>query len=126
MGFRSGKRIKQEFLGRRIAQPEADFLAGCDLPIDRAESALRVREAIANLAGVAPGYIHASDSFDSDLVHFDFWGSLDSIAVILELENSLGVAISESQAHEIPDPESIPGFTVADFVRKVVQIVYES
>jgi len=59
----------------------------------------------------------------NELVHFDFWGSLDSIAVVLELENSLGIEISDEMASEIPDPERIPGFTVAQFARGVLEAV---
>ena len=124
-GFWSSQRIKQEFLKGRTAQPEADFLARCGLKNELADSALRVRVAIANLAGVDACYIHAEDTFGGDLAHFDFWGSLDSIAVVLELEKCLDVQISESQAHRIPDPESIPAFTVAEFVKHVVQVVIE-
>jgi acyl carrier protein len=123
MGFRSSQRIKQEFLKARTAQSDVDFLSRCGLKNELADSALRVRAAIANLAGVDACRIHAEDTFHGDLAHFDFWGSLDSIAVILELEKCLAVRISEAQAHRIVDPESVPRYTVAEFVKNVVQVV---
>ena len=123
MRFRSAKQIKQDFLNARTGQSEADFLTVCGVRAELEQRALRVRAAIANLAGVDVCHIHADDKFDSELTHFDFWGSLDSIELVLELEESLDVRISDEQAHEIPDPESVPALTVADWVRRVVKIL---
>ncbi len=123
MGFLSGKRIKQDFIGARSAQSDDDFLARCELNRGHADAAIRVRAAIATLAGVEPGYVHAEDTFDGDLAHFDFWGSLDSVAIVLELEKQMGIPISDEQAQRIVDPESVRDLTVAQFVRSVLEAV---
>jgi acyl carrier protein len=94
------------------------------LPIEAARDALGVRTAIANLAGVSAEDIHASDTFDGELSQFEFWGSLDSIAVVLELEKCLGVKIDDAKANQIHDPESKPGTTVAEFVQCVLQVIH--
>jgi acyl carrier protein len=123
MRFRSHARDKREFLASRTVQEEADFLANCGLPEESVEAALAVRKAIATLGGVDPGYVHALDSFARDLSHFDFWGSLDSVAVVLELEHALRVHISDEQAQRMPDPELVDDLTVADFIRSVLEVL---
>ena len=125
MRFRTADSIKQEFIQARIAQAEAEFLRRCDLPAHLEASALAVRAAIANLAGVDVCLVHADDRFDTELLHFDFWGSLDTIAVVLELEQCLGVPISDAQSQKLPNPEFVPGPTVAEWVRRVVDELVE-
>lgn len=108
----------------RIEQSERDFVEACGLDArsDGERVALGVRRAIANLGGVDQKLIRANDTFNDDLVDLEFWGSLDSIELVLEVEKCLGFAISDTQAQSIPDPESIAGYTVADFVRSVVEV----
>jgi len=123
MKFRSGKTIKREFLESRDPQPNESFVAGCNVDGSDAAAALGIRQAIANLGGVDPLYVWAEDLFERELVHFDFWGSLDSIAVVLELEKCLNVRIPDTDAARIADPERTPGQTVAGFVANVLDVV---
>jgi acyl carrier protein len=85
-----------------------------------------VRDAIAQLANIPPNYVRAQDAFDDDLVHFDFWGSLDSIALVSQPEESLGTKISDDEACQIVDPENVAGTTVAEFVQKVLRVVVDA
>lgn len=126
MRFRSIKSIKREFLESRTKQSDEEFIAGCALTMESRSDAIKVRSAIANLGRVDAGYVWSEDRFDRELVHFDFWGSLDSVAVVLELEKCLGIRIGDEQASQIPDPEQTSGLTVAEFVRSVLRIVGES
>ena len=123
MWFRSHARDKREFLDSRTKQTETAFLAQCGLPEESAEAVLAVRKTIATLGGVDPGYVHAMDSFARDLSHFDFWGSLDSVAVVLELEQALDIRVSDEQAREMPDPELTDDLTVAAFIRSVLEVL---
>jgi|GEM_PF-5674266 len=125
MRFRSGKTIKREFLSSCTRQSSQDFLTACELSGESADDALKIRDAIANLGGVDAEYVRADLTFERDLIHFDFWGSVDSIGVVLELETCLGIVITDDMAAQIPDPEAIPGFTVAEFVRSVSSVVQE-
>jgi len=125
MNYRSGKTIKDDFLKSRKKQSDKEFLAACELPDNLGCSALKVRVAIANLGGVEAGDIRAEDTFDGELIHFDFWGSLDSIAIVLELEICLGLKIDDVMASQIVDPEAKPRTTVAEFVRCVLRVVYQ-
>ncbi|MCH8840917.1 MAG: acyl carrier protein [Planctomycetes bacterium] len=125
MRYRSSKTIKREFLESCTRQSKQDFLTACELTSESANNALKVRDAIANLGGVDAEYVRAEHTFMGDLIHFDFWGSLDSVGVVLELEKCLGIVITDEVAAQIPDPEAIPGFTVAEFVRSVSSVVQE-
>jgi acyl carrier protein len=126
MRFRSNKTIRQDALNARTRQSDKEFIAACEVAIESAPYALKVRTAIANLANIDSEYVRAQDRFERDLGQFDFWGSLDSIAVVLELEECLGVRISDKDACEILDPERKPETTVADFVRNVVHVVQKN
>ena len=125
MRFWSSRRIKRTFASSRSPESATDFLAQSGVAPELSEVALTIRSAIANLAGVEPTLIHANDNFDEDLAHYDFWGSLDTVAVVLELEECLRIKLTENQTHRIPHPEFVPGMTVAEFVRCVAQIVSE-
>lgn len=124
MHFRSSNAIKREFLAARKVQPSAAFLAECCVNETVAEQALALRAAIARLAGVQDECIWADDTFERDLINFDFWGSLDSIVVASAIEKALGLTLTTKQLANIPDPESVPGLTVAEFTRTVLYAVY--
>ncbi|HBJ33981.1 MAG TPA: hypothetical protein DDZ51_04290 [Planctomycetaceae bacterium] len=123
--FRSPKAAKQQFLDAHPEQSDSDFLLECGI-IGECRKAIAIRNAIASLGGVEPGRIHASDTFNTDLINIEFWGSLDAIAVVYELEKNLGTTIPESQAERIPNPELHHQMTVADFVIAVLEIVDNS
>lgn len=114
-----------EYSRSRTPQEPAEFVRACALPDDpnRTSIALAVRDAIAELGEIDPLLVRADDSFDRDLVNLPFWGSLDTIAVILALEKHLKTKISDDDAHSIRNPEMSHGMVVADFVRDVFQVV---
>jgi acyl carrier protein len=126
MNFRSGRTVRNDFTDGRTVQSDSDFIVGCGLAMDCAPTALKIRTAIANLAKVEVAQIRAQDTFDHDLVHFEFWGSLDSIAVVLELEKCLGLCIPDEVAADIPNPERRPGITVAEFVKDVLHVFQQT
>ncbi len=103
-------------------QSSEAFLSGCLVGETEVIDALKVREAIANLAGVAPESIRAEDRFDVELIKFEFWGSLDSIAVVHELEKCLGIKITDQVAEQIPDPEKTRDLTVGTWVQSVLEV----
>jgi acyl carrier protein len=123
MRYLSAQTIKKKFLAKRAPQSDEQFVAACGIENAAAIDALKIRKAIANLANVESNQIRAEDTFDGDLAHFDFWGSLDSIAVLLELEDCLGIRIPDCEAASISNPERKSGITVAEFVRGVLKVV---
>lgn len=120
--YKSAKRAKEEFLVSHPVQTDTEFLKACGNPGASGE-AIAVRKAIAVLGGVEAERIHASDAFTTDLINLDFWGSLDAVAVIYELEKQLNRPITNDQAARIPNPEIQPSMTVADFVNAVLKMI---
>ena len=117
---------RKTFLRLAMCSPTGDFVRGCDVQPSKANAAIQIRIAIANLGGVEPGYVHALDTFDDELAHFDFWGSLDTVEVALELERQLGINIADDKLQRIVNPELVSGWTVADFVRNVIEVTSPS
>lgn len=107
-----------DFKATRSPQDDEEFIRACNLPAGTKPStiALGVRAAIAELGQVEPMYIRANDSFDDELISLPFWDSLDTYAVVLTLEEHLGIHISDNEAQQIRHPEMSRGMTVADFV----------
>ncbi|CAN0341200.1 unnamed protein product, partial [Ectocarpus sp. 4 AP-2014] len=85
----------------QVKQSDSEFLSSCQLPESLATDALSIRQAIANLAEVDPESIRSDDRFEVELMKFEFWGSLDSIVLIDELEECLKIRITDRTAEQI-------------------------
>lgn len=123
--FKTTTKRLAEYRESHPAQKDDDFVRECGLA-DSPKSvaiALGVRAAIAELGEIDPTYIRASDRFDEDLVYLPFWGSLDTVGIVIALEKHLGTLISNDEAQRIRDPESEKGVTVAQFVTEVHQML---
>lgn len=123
--FKSSTEWVAEFKATRSPQDSEEFVRACSLPTSPASSALAigVRAAIAELGEVDSTYIRADDGFDDDLIKLPFWGSLDGLAIILTLQDHLGIRISDEEAQRIRNPESSSGMTVADFVTDIFDVL---
>ena len=85
--------------------------------------AIGVRRVIARLGSVEPVYIHHDARFIGEIDRLDFWDSLDSLAIVMELQDELGCAIDDNAASKIRNPESAKNLTVAEFVGDVINAV---
>lgn len=107
----------EKFLTDRQPQPDAEFVRQCGLPAHplTPRLALGVRAVIAQLSEVDPQLIHAADAFDGPLGGLPFWDSLDSVQLLMSLEEELDVRIADHEAETIRNPELAP-CTVREFV----------
>ena len=95
-----------------------------DVGADRV--ALGVRRVIASLGQVEPKYIHWNAVFVEDINYLPFWCSLDTVGVLMELENEFGLSLSASDAEAIRNPELERGrLTVKEFVGNVYRVLGE-
>jgi len=123
--YKSSAHRVAEYRLTHAPQESDDFVRACNLPAHSQASAiaLAVRDAIAELGAIDPVYIRADDSFDDDLATLPFWGSLDTVGVVLALEQHLSIRISDDDAQCVRHPEFSRGMAVADFVRDVFKAV---
>ncbi|MAT73082.1 MAG: hypothetical protein CMJ58_26660 [Planctomycetaceae bacterium] len=124
--FKSQQQRIAEFRSTHERQAADEFVRRCNLPEHphAGAIALAVRTAIAELGSIESDYVRADSSLDDDLITLSFWGSLDTIAVVLELEQHRGVKISDDEAQRIRHPE-FSSMIVADFVRAVFMVVVD-
>ena len=106
------------------------FLEACDIAKGQASvTALAVRRAIADTAGVSPNEIFANQSFARDLVHMGGWDSLDTLDFVMTLESHLGRPIAPKVAERLPglsdEERADVNFLVRDFVRGIVDFIGE-
>jgi acyl carrier protein len=113
----------ERFLVGRKPQTDAEFFRACDLPKHPLSGriALGVRRVIAALGEVDPGLIHAEDTFDGPLAGLPFWDSLDTVELMMTLEEEFGVEIPVCEAETLKNPDLRP-FTVAVFVADVFRL----
>jgi len=104
-------------------QTKQDFASACNVQEHYIDLAEGVRRAIGTLGNVPSTKIRSTDRFYVELAEYDFWGSLDSVVLILELEKQLGITIDDKIAQSIADPELTPGYTVAAFVQSIADAV---
>lgn len=123
--WKSASEKVKEFVRERCPQSEEAFLAGCALPAnDQAmRVALGVRRAIARLGRVEPAYVHGDASFWDEISDLPFWDSLDTVELVMTLEEELGVRIPNVDAEKIRNPDDNPRLTVKDFVGDVYRVV---
>lgn len=119
-------RLKQ-FLAGRTPQTDADFVAACGVDAHPcgAQVALGVRKVIAQLGGIESyeTYVRSENRFQHELALLDFWDSLDTVMVVLSLEETLRVKISDDEAAKISNPEERKELSVCQFVMDVLAIV---
>ena len=121
MWFKFRRQPKKEFCDARTPQPDDEFVAGCGVFGAEAKVAIGVRHVIAKLGDVEPHFIHYDDPFQGRIDLLRFWDSLDEVAIVLELENELGVRFSDDQAAKMRHPELTKDLTVRDYVNDVIK-----
>ena len=99
-------RTKQKidgFCQRHAPQADVEFLRECGITenIEAARIALGVRRAVAKLGLVEPEFVAKTDDYPGSLEVLPFWDSIDVFAFLLELENELGVRLSEKDINHI-------------------------
>ena len=109
-----------EFTQGRTPQPDAAFVADCQLPAvpDAERVALIVREIIAEEGSVDPHFIFASDRYPEDLEILPSWDSPDWLDFIMRLEKKLDIRISDRDADRL----YVERWTVREFVQRVVAV----
>jgi acyl carrier protein len=114
-----------EFCEGRSKKPDADFLSGCLLPGDPDDSrvAISVRRAIAKVGKVDPEFIKAEDKYPNDLGKLPMWDSIDWVAFFLELEEELGLTITDKEIGTFFVPRSTSGISVREMVARIYAII---
>ncbi|MBL9165942.1 MAG: hypothetical protein JNL18_24685 [Planctomycetaceae bacterium] len=123
MRFNSKQRQSKAYCENRLPQTDEEFISGCGVLGSAEGIAVGVRRVIARLGSVDPVYIHHDARFIGEINQTDFWDRLDSLAIVLELEEELECAIDDDAASQIRNPEMKKNLTVADFVGDVINVV---
>lgn len=123
MRFNSKQRQSKAYCENRLPQTDEEFVSGCGVAGSAEGIAIGVRRVIARLGSVDPVYIHHDARFIGEINRLDFWDSLDSIAIVMELQDELGCAIDDDAASQIRNPEMTTNLTVAEFVSDVINVV---
>jgi hypothetical protein len=114
-----------EFCKDRSRESDKEFLAACCLPeeIDAARIAIAVRRVIANLGKVDAQFIRHDDKYPAQLGKLPMWDSIEWLEFFLQLEDELGVRISEAQMREFFQPDTKGGISVSEMVSRVRRIL---
>lgn len=123
MWFKSKQEKVHQFKRDRLPESDEDFVHGCALSVEDVYVAIGVRRVIARLGDVEPAYIHHNDCFDGDIDLLPFWDSLDSLGIVMEIEEEFGVKLNDDAAQRIRNPEMVRGLRVKDFVGDVANVV---
>ena len=109
-----------DFTQGRAPQPDAPFVADCQLPTlpDAERVALVVRAVVAEEGSVDPQFIFASDRYPEDLEILPSWDSPDWLDFIMRLEEKLAIRISDRDAERL----YMPRWTVRELVQRVVSV----
>ena len=114
--FDSYSKVRQ-FTTGRIRETDDQFLDSCEIKDDvHKRIAIASRRAIANVGLVDSQFIHQEDKWPEDLGVLPTWDSMDSVCLVMELEEELEVDISEEEAEKIFNYNS---FVVRDFVHNL-------
>ena len=116
------KYIKR-FVDGRSPQSEHDFLRDLDLHDEYAESAIAVRQAVAEHSELPESFVYANDRFGVELLPFGSWGSLDRFELIFVLEKWLGIELPPLVTEKLPDPDRDSSLTVGEFARRIAMLV---
>jgi len=116
---RADKKAARFVATRENQKESADaFVAACrkgGVVFDR-EIMLGIRELIAELGRVDPIFIKSTDTYYWGLSFLPFWDSLDSVEIVLELEERFGVQISDRESEQMLPPELSSNCTVVDII----------
>jgi acyl carrier protein len=104
--IRKIRRTERAEIGRfqqRTPLEDSEFLSeiGIDPTSPEAEVAVNARQAFADLGSVPAESLQASDRFYPDMEKLPFYDSIDSLGIILELEQKLDFGISEADAERL-------------------------
>ena len=120
--FLKGSHAKvADFKKGRERQSDEDFLRdlGFGDSAEEREVALAVRRAVANVGLIDPLYIRADDRERDELSVLPLWDSMDWVALLMELEDELGLAIPDKEAEKI----KVSDFSVRSCVRDTLAVV---
>ena len=107
-----------EFTKGRTPESDDAFLAACGLP-DNAETrriAIGVRDVFGEEGSVDPKFIFATDRYPEDLEILPSWDSLDTVDLLMRIEEKLDIRIPDRDADQLFRLR----FTVREFVATMV------
>ena len=121
-GWDIKRRAQRRAAGHAAGHPpmaDAEYLAELDLPETKQDLCLAFRLAMADAAGVPPETVYPSDSM-AHLCELGLDG-IDTVEILIGLEDRLGVTISDREAEKILADH--PGLEMAfgDWVRCFVE-----
>jgi len=101
--FKSAHAKVAKFRRNRSRQTDDDFLREVGVPSEAPASriALAVRRAVATAGLVDPLYIRADDRADHELAVLPLWDSMDWVELVMNIEDELGIEISDEEAMSI-------------------------
>jgi acyl carrier protein len=107
-----------EFTKGRTPQSDDVFVAECGLPDDpeARRVAIGVRQVFAEEGSVNPQFIFATDRYPEDLEILPSWDSLDTVDLLMRVEEKLNIRIPDSDAERLFQLR----FTVREFVAGMV------
>jgi hypothetical protein len=114
-----------EFCKHRNRESDSEFVSNCcpAAQADAARVAIAVRRAIARLGQVHPEFIRHDDNYPAQLGKLPMWDSIEWLQFFLELEDELGVRISDGQMRSFFEPDSNAGMSVSKMVSRVRRIL---
>ena len=121
-GFLKGSHAKvAAFKKGRERQSDGDFLRDLGITDDgeEREVALAVRRAVANVGLVDPLYIRADDREQDELSVLPVWDNMDWVALVMELEDELGLAIPDRAREGI----KVSNFSVRSCIKDTLAVV---
>ena len=119
--FKSAHAKVAAFRKTRGRQSNDDFLreVGASNDAHASHVALAVRRAVATAGLVDPLYIRADDRADNDLAVLPLWDSMDWVELVMNIEDELGVTITDEDAMSI----RVNHFSVRSCIEDVTAIL---
>lgn len=103
-----------------LAQTDDEFVAACRAQgvAHSRDLILGIRRIMAGYGMVPPEYIPSTATYFDDLCALPHWDSLDSVELVLQIEEVFEVTIPDREAEKMLNPEIAPiGTVVADFIQ---------
>jgi len=119
--FKSAHTKVTAFRQNRSRQTDEEFLrdVGASHDASASQIALAVRRAVANTGLIDPLYIRADDRADNELAVLPLWDSMDWVKLVMEIEDELGVSISDEDAMSI----RVKDFSVRSCIDDITSII---